>query len=82
MSDEANSTDTKESAPAPGPAATPVQRTRAFAQGLLTRLPALAVTRWEAKDAMNVHERLKDVTDLDADAFLRPLEPASKRSHD
>lgn len=62
--------------------AAPARRTRAFARGLLTRLPALAVTRWEAKDAVNLHERLKDVADLNADAFLRPLEQASKRSHD
>lgn len=62
--------------------AAPKRRSRAFARGLLAKLPALAVTRWEAKDAVNVHQRLKDVTDLNTDAFLQPLEPISRKSHD
>jgi hypothetical protein len=77
MSDEQNETAAKQNS-----RATPKRRSRAFARGLLAKLPGLAVTRWEAKDALNVHQRLKDVTDLNTDAFLQPLEPISRKSHD
>ena len=56
----------------PGEAA--LEQPRAFGRGLLAKLPQLTGERWEASDTLNVYQDLKGVVDLDADAFLQPLE--------
>lgn len=60
----------------------PKVRTKAFRAKLLSRLPKLAAARWEASDTLNVYQDFQGVVDLDADAFLRPLEPLAEDRHE
>jgi len=52
----------------------PRRRSRAFQRQLLARLPQLAVPKWEASETRQVHQDMQSIADLDADAFLEPLE--------
>ncbi len=70
---------TSEAAKGKGP---PKRRSRAFGKGLLAKLPTLGVSQWEATDTLNVYQDMQGVVDLDADAFLQPLEPLAEERHE
>jgi hypothetical protein len=57
------------------------QRNRAFRRGLLTKLPKLAIPRWEVSDALNVFQDIQGIVELDSDAFLQPWENLSEERH-
>jgi hypothetical protein len=52
----------------------PRRRSRAFQRQLLARLPELGVPKWEVSETRQVHQDMQSIADLDADAFLEPLE--------
>jgi hypothetical protein len=52
----------------------PKRRSRAFGRALLSKLPKLAVSRWDVTDTLDVYQDMQGIVDLDADAFLQPLE--------
>jgi hypothetical protein len=56
----------------------PKLRSKAFRAKLLSRLPKLAAAKWEAGETLNVYQDFQGVVDLDADAFLRSLEPLAE----
>jgi hypothetical protein len=60
----------------------PKVRSKAFRTKLLSRLPKLAAARWEASDTLNVYQDFQGVVDLDADAFLGPLEQLAENRHE
>lgn len=60
----------------------PRRESRAFRQQLLSRLPTLAVPKWEQTETLDVYQDLQGIVDLDADAFLEPLEPIAEGRHD
>ena len=68
-----------EATPAGG---TPNRQGRHFKQQLLSRLPKLTASKWEATETLNIYQDLREVVDLDADAFLAPLEPIAEKRHD
>jgi hypothetical protein len=53
-----------------------------FKQEILSRLPILAVSKWETNETLNIYQDLQGILDLDADAFLAPLEPIAEKHHD
>jgi hypothetical protein len=53
-----------------------------FRQELLSRLPTLAVPKWQPQETLNVYQDLQGIVDLDADAFLQPLESIAEKHHD
>ena len=68
-------------APEPGEP-TPGRRSRAFSRALLLRLPKLSVASWGATDTLNVVQDMQGVVDLDADAFLQPLESLGEKRNE
>jgi hypothetical protein len=53
-----------------------------FRQELLSRLPILAAPKWQPSETLDVYQDLQGIVDLDADAFLEPLEPIAEKDHD
>ena len=60
----------------------PKRRSRAFGRTLLSKLPKLSVTRWEVTDTLDVYQDMQGIVDLDADAFLQPLEPLAENRNE
>lgn len=71
-----SSADTKASA-----ASRPGIRSRAFRSKLLSRLPRLAASRWNPGDTLDVYKDMEGLVELDADAFLQPLERLTGDQH-
>lgn len=64
-------------------AKTPIKRrSRGFGRALLTKLPKLGVTQWEPSDTLDVYQDMQGIVDLDADAFLQPLEPLAEKRNE
>ena len=57
------------------------QRSRNFGKALLSKLPKLGVSQWQASDTLDVYQDMQGIVDLDADAFLQPLEPLAEDHH-
>lgn len=60
----------------------PRRRSRAFRRQLLARLPQLSISKEDAGEALQVHQDMQGIVDLDADAFLEPLERLAGDRHD
>jgi hypothetical protein len=78
MTDDAEQRPDRQLGAAPAKGA-PRRRSRAFGRALLSKLPKLPLSRWEAKDTLNIYKDLQGVVELDADAFLEPLEPLARK---
>jgi hypothetical protein len=64
------------------PKAAPRRTSRAFRRQLLAELPRLSTAQWQAKDTLDVYKDLQGLVGLDAEAFLRPLEPMVRRRNE
>lgn len=60
----------------------PRPESRAFKQEILSRLSMLGVSKWETTETLNIYQDLQGILDLDADAFLTPLEPIAEKHND
>jgi hypothetical protein len=60
----------------------PNRQSRNFKQEILSRLPKLVASKWETTETLNIYQDLREVVDLDADAFLAPLEPIAEKHYD
>ena len=58
---------------------TPAYRSAAFRRALLARLPVLEARTFDAGQTLDVYQDVEAINDLDADAFLRPLESSAER---
>lgn len=58
------------------------RRSPEFRQELLGRLPRLPAPQWQASETLNVYQELQGIVDLDADAFLKPLEKIAEERHE
>ncbi len=57
------------------------RRSREFGKALVAKLPKLGVSQWDKSDTLNVYQDMQGIVDLDADAFLQPLEAFSEQPH-
>ena len=69
-------------APTPTPAVGPRRHSRAFRQELLSRLPHLTIESWAAAESLDVYQEMQGLIELDADAFLQPLQPIAEKRND
>jgi len=60
----------------------PRRRSRAFRQELLGRLPSLVAPHWQSAETLNIYQELQGIVDVDADAFLEPLEAIAEKHHE
>lgn len=77
--------------PAPGGTATPsaspkgksfpARHSAAFKTELLRRLIELPEPKWDSTTALNIFQDMKEISALDAEAFLQPLEALTERQH-
>jgi hypothetical protein len=60
----------------------PRSESRAFKQEILSRLSILVASKWEATETLNIYRDVQGILDLDADAFLKPLEDIAEKHHE
>ena len=72
--DESSPDEPRRPSPPTASAGSGRRRSQEFKQELLVRLPKLPSPQWQASETLDVYKELRGIVDLDADAFLKPLE--------